>query len=158
MSIMVTRRTRPQTTAQQALLAVNVAGAAASLGFAVRGLLRPSYVRPTEAGSPLASFWSASSAVRTCALTVPLIRSVLLRDRVAPEVLAVAGLVQVGDSALGAWQRKPAMALAPLAMGLVHLASARRLSLHVLSSPTSAAVAGHRPGPRRWAREAAPRR
>jgi len=66
--------------------------------------------------------------VRTCAVTAPLLGSVLLRGRAAPELLAVAGLVQLGDSALGVWQRKPDMTLAPAVMGVLHLASARWLS------------------------------
>ena len=93
----------------------------------MRGLHRPSYVQPSQDASPLASLWAASSAVRTAAITASLLGSLLLRGRAAPELLTVAGLVQVGDSALGAWQRKPDMILAPAVMGLVHLASARRL-------------------------------
>jgi len=45
----------------------------------------------------------------------------------SPELLTVAGLVQLGDSALGIRQRNASMTLAPAAMGLVHLASARVL-------------------------------
>lgn len=115
-------------TARGPLVALNALGAGASLGFAVRGLLRPAYVQPSSGSTPLAAFWAASSAVRTACVTVPLLGSMLLRGRVSPELLAVAGSVQLGDAALGVWQRKPDMAMAPALMGLVHLASARHLS------------------------------
>lgn len=105
-------------------LALDTVGAALSLGFAVRGVLHPGYVHPSRTSTPLASFWARSSAARTCAVSAPLLGSVLLRGRAAPELLAVAGLAQLGDSALGVWQRTPGMALAPAVMGLVHLASA----------------------------------
>ena len=127
-TVMVTRRPRPSPTARRTLLTVNAVGAAASFGFAVRGLHRPAYVQPLQDASPLASFWAASSAVRTTAITASVLGSALLRERAAPEMLTVAGLVQLGDSALGAWQRKPDMTLVPAVMGLVHLVSARWLA------------------------------
>ena len=112
---------------RRALLIINGAGAAAAAVFAAAGLARPAY---GQAGTPpdsLAEFWAASSAVRTWAITVPLLGG-LLTGRPAPHLLTVAGLVQLGDSALGIRQRNPRMTLAPAAMGLVHLASARILS------------------------------
>jgi hypothetical protein len=112
----------------QAVVVVNVAGAVAAAAFATRGLLRPEYVRPGASSSPLAEFWAASSAVRTWAVAVPLLGGLLVTGRVVPQLLTVAGLVQLGDSALGIWQRKTDMAVAPAVMGLIHLASARHLS------------------------------
>lgn len=113
---------------RRSLLVFNAVGATASAAFAARGVIRPEYVRPAQAGSPLTSFWAASSAVRSWAIAVPLVGSVVITGRAAPELLVVAGLAQLGDSALGIWQRKPDMTVAPAAMGLVHLASARLLS------------------------------
>jgi hypothetical protein len=78
--------------------------------------------------SPPAQFWAASSAVRTWAVTVPLLAALAQQGRPAPQLLVVAGLIQLGDSALGAWQRKPDMTVAPALMGLIHLSSARVLS------------------------------
>ena len=122
------RRVRTLRRARHGLLALNAVGATASAAFAVRGLRRPDYVQPSQPVTSLTSFWAASSAVRTWAVTVPLVGSVLLRARAAPTLLTVAGVVQLGDCALGVWQRKPGMTLAPAVMGLVHLASARWLS------------------------------
>ncbi len=107
---------------------LNVVGAAASAGFAARGVIRPEYVQPTQTASPLTSFWAVSSAVRSWAITLPLVGSLTVTGRAAPQLLAVAGLAQLGDSALGIWQRKPEMTAAPAAMGIVHLASARLLA------------------------------
>ncbi len=97
-------------------------------GFAVRGLRHPDYVQPSQPVTSLTSFWAASSAVRTWAVTAPLVGSLLVDGRATPTLLTVAGLVQFGDSALGLWQRKPDMTIAPAVMGTVHLASARWLS------------------------------
>jgi len=75
----------------------------------------------------LSGFWAVSSALRTWAITIPLLSELVLKQRITPELLTVAGLVQLGDSALGIRQRNASMTLAPTAMGLVHLASARVL-------------------------------
>jgi hypothetical protein len=115
-------------TGRQALLALNIAGAAAAAGFAARGVGAPGFVRPDEAVTPLARFWATSSAVRTWSTTVPLIAALASGHRAAPALLAVAGAVQLGDSALGVWQRKADMTAAPAVMGTVHLMSAHALS------------------------------
>lgn len=112
------------------LLALNGAGATAAAIFAAVGLIQPSYVEAGASSTPtsLTGFWAASSAVRTWAVTIPLLGGLALTGRPAPQLLTVAGLVQLGDSALGIRQRNLAMTLAPGAMGLLHLASARVLS------------------------------
>ena len=115
-------------TARRALLALNIAGAAAAAGFAARGVASPGFVRPDEAVTPLARFWAASSAVRTWSTPIPLVAALASGHRAAPALLVVAGAVQLGDSALGIWQRKPDMTAAPAVMGTVHLVSARALS------------------------------
>lgn len=113
---------------RRSVLALNAMGAAAAAGFAVRGVLRPEYVQPNRSADPLASFWAASSAVRTAAVAVPLLVSLARGDRSTPTLLAIAGAVQLGDSLLGIQRRNPGMALAPAVMGALHLATARRLA------------------------------
>jgi len=117
-----------RSTARRALVLVNAAGAVAAGVFAGIGAARPSSVHGGTTSSPPADFWAASSAVRTWAVTVPLLAGLAQQGRPAPQLLVVAGLIQLGDSALGAWQRKPDMTVAPAVMGLIHLASARVLS------------------------------
>ena len=116
------------TKARRAVLVANGAGAAAAAIFAAVGLARPSYVQAGAASGSLTEFWAASSAVRTWAITIPLLAGLATTGRAAPQLLTVAGLVQLGDAALGIWQRKPDMTVAPAAMGLLHLTSARLLS------------------------------
>jgi hypothetical protein len=128
MRTMLTRRSAVGASTRTSLLVLNAVGATVSAAFAARGVIRPEYVQPAQVGSPLTSFWAASSAVRSWAIAVPLIGSLAVAGRAAPPLLAVAGLAQLGDSALGIWQRKPDMTVAPAAIGLVHLASARLLS------------------------------
>lgn len=111
-----------------ALLVVNGLGIAAAAAFAATGLARPDYAHPGASVSSLTRFWSAASAVRTWSLAVPLMIALLRDDRSVPELLTTAGMVQLGDSALGLWQRNPRMAAFPAAMGIVHLRSARVLS------------------------------
>lgn len=125
---MLAKRAPLAASTKRSLFLLNAVGATISAAFAARGVIRPEYVQPTQAGSPLASFWAASSAVRSWAITVPLVGSLAVTGRAAPQLFAAAGLAQLGDSALGIWQRKIDMAVVPAAMGLVHLASARLLS------------------------------
>ncbi len=110
------------------LLAVNAVGASASAVFAVVGLVRPGYVQPGSSVSPLAKFWSASSAGRTLVITGPLLLGIARGGRPAPQLLVTAGIVQLVDAGLGVWQRNASMAALPAAMGLVHLATARVLT------------------------------
>ena len=113
--------------ARRVIVTVNAAGAVVAAAFAARGLARPDYVHPGSASTPTTRFWAASSAVRTWAVTVPLLTDVIADRRPQRHLLIAAGLVQLGDSVLGLWQRKAAMAVAPAIMGAIHLASARRL-------------------------------
>ncbi len=115
---------------ERALLAVNGIGVAAAAIFAARGLAHPDYILPGGAlpGASRASptrFWAASSAIRTWAIAAALLTGLTRPGPLPGRLLAVAGLVQLGDAGLGLWQRKPGMTLAPAAMGLIHLASAR---------------------------------
>jgi hypothetical protein len=114
--------------ARRALLAANAVGASASGVFAIVGVVRPGYVRPDSSTGPLAEFWAASSAVRTWAVTGPLLAQIARGGRPAPQLLVAAGIIQLMDSALGLWQRNPPMAVLPAVMGTIHLASARILT------------------------------
>lgn len=118
-------RTRP--VARVVLLAANALGVMIASGFSARGLRTPNFGEPDQPSSPLARFWAASSAVRTWSLAIPVLEG-LVRGRPVPGLLATAGLVQLGDSALGVWRRNRQMAIAPAVMGAVHLVSARLLS------------------------------
>ncbi len=119
------------------LFALNAAGAAAAAAFAAFGAVRPGYIDRETGPNPTAGFWAASSAVRTWAITIPLLADLVRQGRPSPELLTVAGLVQLGDSALGIRQHNPRMTLAPALMGIVHLATARRLVRLVTSHDRS---------------------
>lgn len=118
------------------LIALNAAGAAAAAAFAALGAARPDYIDRDKGPNAPAGFWAASSAVRTWAITIPLLAALLRHERLSPELLAIAGLVQLGDSALGIRQHNPRMTLAPALMGIVHLATAHRLA-HSMPSDRS---------------------
>lgn len=117
----VDRRTR-------GLLAASAVGACAASAFAASGVLNPTYVRPGAEVTPLVRFWAASSAVRTWALSVPVLLQLARGRQPAPELLVTAGLVQLGDAGLGVWQRNPPMSTLPAAMGVLHLLAGRVLA------------------------------
>ncbi len=115
----------PVTRADWGLLALNAIGATAAAGFAAAGLIRPDYVQNPTPTSALTRFWAASSAVRTWALTLPLLATMARHDTPSHDLLLVAGLVQLGDSALGFQQGNRRMTLAPAVMATVHILTAR---------------------------------
>ena len=108
----------------QALLLVNAAGAMAAAVFAAAGIVRAVHARTDDHPRSPSLFWAASSAVRTWAVTGPLLAAITARRPPAPHLLVAAGLVQLGDSAIGLWQRNLSMTVAPAAMGLIHLGTA----------------------------------
>lgn len=124
------RRSDPPGGASQALLLANAAGAAAATVFAVAGIARSG--RPGNDDHPGApeGFWAASSAIRTWAVAGPLLAAVAAQRRPAPQLLLAAGLVQLGDSALGLRQRNLPMTVAPATMGVIHLRTAYALTRH----------------------------
>jgi hypothetical protein len=73
------------------VLVANGVGAAAAAGFAAVGLGRPSYVEAGSSSGSLSEFWAASSALRTWAITVPLLSELALKQRLTPQLLTVAG-------------------------------------------------------------------
>lgn len=114
--------------ARGAVLTANAVGAGVAAVFAGAGLARPGYVQSGSSSSALTEFWAASSAVRTWAITAPLLAGIISGGRPASQLLVAAGLVQLGDALLGVRQRNASMAVFPAAMGLVHLGSAHLLS------------------------------
>jgi hypothetical protein len=117
-------------TIRTALLVLNGAGAVVAAGFAGAGLARPSIADPAHLEEPdrLARFWAASSAIRTWAVCGPLLFALLSRREPSPQILAAAGIVQLGDAVLGVRQGNAFMTIAPALMGGVHLATARMLA------------------------------
>lgn len=110
------------------LLVVNGVGVVAAAAFSAVGVHRPGYVSHAEPVTPLATFWTTSSAVRTWALAGPLLIALRRSDSGSRSaLLVVAGLTQLGDAVLGVRRRDPAMSTAPAVMGVVHLLSARAL-------------------------------
>lgn len=112
-----------------ALLVLNGAGALVASGFAGAGVARPSIadLRSAATTDEVTRFWAASSAIRTWAVTGPLLASLLTHRGPSPQIVTAAGIVQLGDAWLGLRQRNLAMTLAPAAMGVIHLLTARSL-------------------------------
>ena len=110
------------------LSVANVVGASASALFAIVGAVRPTFVRPGSQTNPLAQFWAASSAVRTLAVTSPLIWRTARGRQPSPQLLRTAGIVQLFDAGLGRQQHNPPMIVLPAIMGVVHLISAHILT------------------------------
>jgi hypothetical protein len=111
-------------------LLLNGAGALVATVFAGAGLARPSIAEPTSSTETdaLATFWAASSAIRTWAVTGPLLASLLTPEGPSAQVVRAAGFVQLGDAVLGLRQGNRLMTLAPAAMGAIHLITSRVLS------------------------------
>ena len=107
------------------LRAANAVGALATAAFAVVGAARPGYVAPDEPVTPLAAFWSRAAAARTLPLSAAvLVELARRRSRTRVPLLVVAGLAQVGDTALGVARRNPGMALGSAGTAALHLATA----------------------------------
>ena len=108
---------------------LNGAGALIATGFAAAGLARPTIAQPQSGAetNTLTRFWAASSAIRTFAVTGPLLTSLLTQRGPTPQLVSAAGIVQLGDALLGLRQRNLFMTLAPAAMGAIHLVTARAL-------------------------------
>lgn len=61
-------------------------------------------------------------------MTGPLLASLLTRRGPSPQIVTAAGIIQLGDAALGLRQRNGFMAVAPAVMGVIHVVTARVLS------------------------------
>lgn len=123
------RCTRPGRRVRTTLLVLNGVGALIATGFAGAGLARPSIAEPSSDAEPntLTGFWSASSAIRTWAITGPLLAALLTRRGPSSQLVTAAGIVQLGDAVLGLRQRNTGMTIAPAVMGVIHLVTARVL-------------------------------
>jgi hypothetical protein len=123
------KRTNLSPRMRTALLVLNGAGALIATGFAGAGFARPSIAGSRSDGetAEITRFWAASSAIRTWAITGPLLASLLTHRGPSPQIVTAAGMVQLGDAGLGLRQRNLAMTLAPAVMGVIHLVTARAL-------------------------------
>ncbi|MFE0460434.1 hypothetical protein ACFW1A_14425 [Kitasatospora sp. NPDC058965] len=111
----------------EALLAANLVAALVSAGSSIAGVLRPALALP--AGEPVTTgtdLYARAYAAR--AVPLGLATALLLltgaSHAVAWPMLAVAGLAQAGDSAIGARYRNRGMTLGAGAFAVLHLASA----------------------------------
>ncbi|WP_055585608.1 hypothetical protein [Peterkaempfera griseoplana] len=112
------------------LLAANVIAALISAGSSVAGALRPgialAHSEPVTAGTAL---YARAYAARAVPLGLATAGVLLTGARAAAwPMLVVAGLAQIGDSAIGARQRNRGMALGAGAFAVLHLASAAWLA------------------------------
>ncbi|WP_306191030.1 MULTISPECIES: hypothetical protein [unclassified Streptomyces] len=109
-----------------ALVVANAIAALISAGSSIAGALRPgialAHTEPVTAGTDMYARAYAARAVPLGLATAV----VLLADARAAAwpMLVVAGLAQVGDSALGARQRNLGMTLGAGVFAVLHLASA----------------------------------
>ncbi|MGA5816584.1 hypothetical protein ACPC54_01785 [Kitasatospora sp. NPDC094028] len=110
-----------------ALIAVNAAAALVSAGSSVAGVLRPGLAlpggEPVTTGTDLYARAYAARAV-PLGLAVALLALTGAADAVMWPLLAVAGLAQAGDSAIGARYRNRGMTLGAGAFAVLHLVSA----------------------------------
>jgi hypothetical protein len=113
------------------LLGVNAVAALVSSGSALAGMLRPGLALASgEAVTGGVRFYASAYALRAAPLGLLTAALIAAGDRPAlVPVLAVAGLVQVGDSMLGARRRHLGMAFGAGLFAALHLAAALWLSL-----------------------------
>jgi hypothetical protein len=97
-----------------------------SAGSSIAGVLRPGLALPKgEAVTAGTDLYVRAYAARAVPLGLATALVLLGDDRVATwPMLVVAGLAQVGDSAIGVRQRNMGMALGAGAFAVLHLASA----------------------------------
>ncbi|MER6068241.1 hypothetical protein ABT187_05165 [Streptomyces sp. NPDC001817] len=119
-------------TVQTVLIAANGLASLASAGFCVAGMFRPGLALPegmaVNGGTHLYANAYGARAIPLAAVTLALL-GMGDRSAVAP-VLAVAGLAQIGDSAIGVQQRNKGMTICAGLLGVLHLASAWWFHMH----------------------------
>ncbi|SEK89015.1 hypothetical protein [Streptacidiphilus jiangxiensis] len=113
------------------LLGVNAVAALVSSGSALAGMLRPGLALASgEAVTGGVRFYASAYALRAVPLGLLTAALAVVGDRPAlVPVLVVAGLVQVGDSTLGARRRHLGMAFGAGLFAALHLATALWLSI-----------------------------
>ncbi|MFE0508428.1 hypothetical protein [Streptomyces sp. NPDC058964] len=113
-------------TVRAVLVAANSLASLTSAGFCIAGMIRPGLALPkgmaVNGGTHLYANAYGARAIPLAAVTLALF-AVGDRSTVAP-VLAVAGLAQTGDFAIGLQQRNNGMAISAGLLGVLHLASA----------------------------------
>ncbi len=108
------------------LLVANVVAALVSVGSSIAGVLRPGLaLAPGEAVNAGTDLYARAYAVRAVPLGLATAAVLLSGAHAAAwPMLVVAGLAQVGDSAIGAQRRNPGMTFGAGAFAVLHLASA----------------------------------
>ncbi|MFF7356229.1 MULTISPECIES: DUF4267 domain-containing protein [Streptomyces] len=113
-------------TAQILLIAANSLASLASAGFCVAGMISPGLALPAgtavNGGTHLYANAYGARAIPLAAVTLALF-AMGDPSAVAP-VLAIAGLAQLGDSAIGVQQRNKGMAVSAGLLAFLHLATA----------------------------------
>ncbi|MGJ5754445.1 hypothetical protein FB563_2615 [Streptomyces puniciscabiei] len=113
-------------TVEAVLMVTNGLASLVSAGFCIAGMIRPGLALPqgmtVNGGTHLYANAYGARAIPLAAVTLALF---VLGDRstVAP-VLAIAGLAQTGDCAIGVQLRNKGMAVCAGLLGVLHLASA----------------------------------
>jgi hypothetical protein len=119
-------------TVQAVLIAANGLASLTSAGFCIAGMIRPGLALPegtaVNGGTHLYANAYGARAIPLAAVTLALFA--LDDSSAAAPVLAVAGLAQIGDSAIGIQQRNRGMAISAGLLGVLHLASARWFQTH----------------------------
>lgn len=100
-----------------------------SAGFGVVAVIRPQALDPSGCGEFGRRFYPAMYAARSIPLGL-LVAAVVWLAPAQPLtllVLAAAAAAQIGDAAIGVVHRVPGMVVLPLAVAVLHLASAAYL-------------------------------
>ncbi len=122
------KRTGTGQATRTTLLVVNGVGALLAAGFAGAGVARPVNRRAEVHCKTQHARRVLIGQLRhpDVAITGPFLIT-LLTGRPSTQLVTAAGIVQLGDAVLGFRQRNTAMTIAPAAMGVVHLITARVL-------------------------------
>jgi hypothetical protein len=109
---------------KRTLVVANIAAAALSAGSAVLGMLDPEILLTPGSGSSGVTFYALAYGARAVPLGLAVITLLALRrwGALIP-MLALAGLVQVGDAFIGLGYAIPGMVAGSLLGASVHLAS-----------------------------------
>lgn len=111
-----------------AIIAFTVLAAAGLAFFGSRALLAPAEALPP--GATIAIYAQLMTA-RNFPLVLALIVAIFVRDRtVLATLLAVGGLIQLGDAMIGITYQSAALIISPLVLAVLYLASARYWFTH----------------------------
>ncbi|MFE7191472.1 hypothetical protein [Kitasatospora sp. NPDC057541] len=128
----------------RSLVVANTTGTLLSTAFCVAGLVDPGLALPHgSAVTDGVRLYAQAYAARTLPLGAALVHQLLVSrtKRGLLPLLTVAGVVQIGDVAIGLTTRNPGMAVGAGALAVLHLASAARLARADRRSPATAPAA-----------------